>query len=121
VREAAVARLPIEPGESDGELWVLRTLLDAGLPMPVQQHRVVLEGRRRRIDLAYPDLGIAIEFDGRAFHDETLTSFDDGRARAGALGAAGWIVLPFTSTTAEADIVRRTRGALDQARRRRPA
>jgi hypothetical protein len=32
----------------------------AGYEAPVRQDAVVLNGRRRRIDLAYPDLKIAI-------------------------------------------------------------
>lgn len=120
VRAALAERLPRDPGDSDGELWILGVLLRAGLPTPVQQHPVVLEGRRRRIDLAYPEQGVAIEFDG--FHVHTLkTVFDDEKARAGALAAAGWTVLPFTSATPEGDIVRRTRLALERAGDRRSA
>lgn len=120
VRAEVAERLGREPGGSDGELWVLRTLLAAGLPVPVQEHPVVLEGRRRRIDLAYPEQMVAIEFEGEAVHD-TVSAFHDDKARAGALAAAGWAVLPFTTRTSEADIVRRTRAALDVAVHRRPA
>src|SRR4051794_38814619 len=55
VKAALALRIPgYDPGESDLELRTLRTLVAAGLPMPVQQHRVVLNGKRCRIDLSYP-------------------------------------------------------------------
>src|SRR5205809_205362 len=40
-------------------------LLDAGLPRPVAQHPVrLLDGRWVRLDLAYPERLLAVEFDG---------------------------------------------------------
>jgi very-short-patch-repair endonuclease len=47
------------------------------------------------IDFADPDLGIAIEVDGRAFHSDRR-SFERDRVRQNILTLRGWIVLRFT-------------------------
>jgi very-short-patch-repair endonuclease len=98
-------RLPgYDPGDSDLETRVLRLIVRNGLPVPVQQHRVRTGGRTFRIDLAYPDLRLAIELDGWAYHN-TRTAFDDDRARANLLVADGWTVVRFTSRSTEREIV----------------
>jgi len=98
-------RLPgYDPGDSDLETSVLRTLIAAGLPPPVQQHRVRLGGRSVKIDFAYPDVQVAIELDSWEFH-HTRVSFDDGRVRANLLVAAGWTLLRFTSRSSVDEIV----------------
>ena len=75
-------RLPgYDPGDSDLETRVLRLLVAAGFPPPVQQYRVRIGGRSLRIDLAYPDDRLAIELDGWEHH-RTRSAFDDDRARA---------------------------------------
>jgi very-short-patch-repair endonuclease len=86
-----------QPGESDLEVRFVRALVAAGLPEPLQQYRVALGSRHCRIDLAYPDLMLAIEIDGWESH-RTRTAFDEDRARANDLVVAGWHVLRFTST-----------------------
>ncbi len=112
IRSVLLTRLPgYDPGDSNLEVRALVALRDAGLPPPVQQHRVTVAGRRCRIDLAYPEAKLAIELDGWAWHGNR-TAFDADRARANELEAAGWHVFRFTSTTSEADIVRVIRTAL---------
>lgn len=103
----------IEPGESAPEQRVARWLVAAGLPRPVQQHRIELGRRAARIDLAYPKALVAIEYDGWDYH-RTRTAFDRDRARANELEVLGWVVLRFTSTSSRADVVALTRAALDQ-------
>jgi len=82
--------------ESALEMRVLRAIVTAGLAEPVLQHWVVLEGRRARIDMAYPELKLAIEVDGYASH-RLRAAFDADRARANELDIAGWDRLQFTS------------------------
>jgi very-short-patch-repair endonuclease len=111
------ARLPgYDPGDSDLETRVLRTLVAAGLPAPVQQHRVRLNGRTIRIDLAYPTCRIAIELDGWDCH-RTRSAFDNDRARANALVLAGWVLLRFTSRSTDAEIVATVAAALAESGR----
>ena len=77
---------------------VLRWLIhEAGLPAPVLQH-VVRDGddrRLARVDLAWPDRRVLVEFDGNV-HRERRVFVDDLR-RQNRLVLAGWTVLRFTS------------------------
>jgi very-short-patch-repair endonuclease len=102
-----------DAGDSDLETKVLRWLVTAGLAPARQQFRVLLEGRTCKIDLAYPELKIAIELDGWDTH-RTRSAFDDDRARANALVLAGWIVLRFTSRSTADEVVEAVRAAFVQ-------
>jgi very-short-patch-repair endonuclease len=105
VHALLAARLPgYDPGDSDLETRVLRALVAAGLPVPVQQYRVRLGGRTYRIDLAYVPEKIAIEPDGWDSH-RTRSAFDADRVRANALVLDGWTLLRFTSRSTDGDIV----------------
>ena len=57
------------PSESRLEVKVARLLRLSPLPAPVRQHRVRSQGRRYRLDFAWPELRLALECDGRAFHE----------------------------------------------------
>jgi hypothetical protein len=102
------------PGESPGEVHVLQLLVDAGLPRPVQQHELRSNGRTIRIDLAYLEARVAIEFDGWTYHS-TRGAFDDDRARANELELLGWTVLRFTTKSSDIVIVQTVRAALARA------
>ena len=77
---------------------VLRWLIhEAGLPSPVLQH-VVRGGddrRLRRVDLAWPDRRVIVEFDGNVHRERRI--FVDDLRRQNRLVLAGWTVLRFTS------------------------
>jgi hypothetical protein len=90
--------------ESRPEARVVRTLLDAGLPSPVQQHWVRIGSDRFRLDLAYPELKVAIEYDGWDAHRSRF-AFDRDRRRDRLLQLAGWTVLRFTSQTPDAELI----------------
>jgi hypothetical protein len=106
VKEALAHRIPgYDPGESDLELRTLRTLVAAGLPMPVQQLRIVLNGQRRRIDLAYTDAKVAIELQSWEWHGGRA-AFDADHAKANELVSIGYRLLQITSDASDADIVR---------------
>ena len=105
LHELLAERLPgYDPGDSDLETRVLRVLVAAGFPPPVQQHRIRAGGRTFRIDLAYPDRKLGIELDGWEFH-RTRTAFDEDRARANLLLARGWSIVRFTSRSTDDEIV----------------
>ncbi|NGZ99827.1 DUF559 domain-containing protein [Nocardioides sp. W3-2-3] len=79
--------------ESPREAWTLLTLLDAGLPLPEIQWWVDRDDRPTyRLDLAYVDARIAIEYDGRAAHD-TATQQAHDRERREWLREMGWEVV----------------------------
>jgi hypothetical protein len=77
---------------------VLRWMIvEAGLPAPVLQH-VVRDPQRRfigRVDLAWPEHRVLVEFDGD-IHRERDVFVNDLRRQNG-LVLAGWVVLRFTS------------------------
>ncbi|WP_185972500.1 DUF559 domain-containing protein [Georgenia yuyongxinii] len=68
-------------------------LVRAGLPRPVTQLRIYNAAGEfvARVDLAWPELKVAVEYDG-AHHDGPEQIARD-RARINALRAAGWTVL----------------------------
>lgn len=97
---------------SASEEQVRRWLLEAGLPAPVRQHPVVLEGRTVHLDLAYPAAMVAIEFDGWRWH-AGREAFDRDRRRWGDLQLAGWVVVVVTAAQGPAEVVGRVRRALE--------
>jgi hypothetical protein len=100
-------------GGSERELDVLRILRRAGLPLPVQQYPIVVAGRQRYLDYAYPAAKVYLEWDGFAEHGLLREVFDDDRDRNGELAILGWLGLAFTSNTRPEDLVRRVERALE--------
>ena len=82
----------IEPGAaSPGESWQRLRIVDAGFPRPVIQfHLQDRLGFDRCLDLAYPELLIAIEYDGREFHTAEADRAHDAERRGGLEEAQGW-------------------------------
>jgi hypothetical protein len=98
VREA-LALWDVGPLESHAEAEVLRWLLARGVPEPVRQLEVVSsDGRRLRVDLAWPAAGVVLEVDGYAHHHGPRKLSADHERRS-VLASLGWSVL--TTTTAE--------------------
>jgi very-short-patch-repair endonuclease len=81
--------------ESRLEVKVWRLLVRSGLPKPVRQHPAEIEGRRYRLDFAWPSFGVAVEADGFASHGGRR-SFNADRRRLAKLASAGWRVVPVT-------------------------
>lgn len=107
--------------ESELEVELHKLIVAAGLPRPTVQHPVEVDGRRYRIDMAYPELLIAIEADGFEVHG-TRPGFESDRRRQNALVLAGWQVIRFTwrQVCREPEwVIAQVRSALDQATRRR--
>jgi very-short-patch-repair endonuclease len=99
-------------GGSERELNVLRILRKAGLPLPVQQFPIVIGGRQRYLDYAYPVEKVFLEWDGFSEHGLLREVFDDDRDRDAELHLTGWLGLHFTSNTTPADLVSRVERAL---------
>jgi hypothetical protein len=89
--------------ESPMETRLRLLLLDAGLGPLTAQHDVLDPGGRfvARVDLAWPALRVAAEYDGD--HHRERAHFRQDVARLNALRAAGWVVLRFTAD----DVLRR--------------
>jgi hypothetical protein len=84
-----------EPANSLLEAAMADVCQQGGIPAPVFQHPVVIAGRERFIDFAYPDVLLAIEVDGFEFHSSP-SQFEADRVRGNELTMAGWHILHFT-------------------------
>ncbi|MFC0544322.1 DUF559 domain-containing protein [Kutzneria chonburiensis] len=81
--------------ESPFESQLLLTFYDRELPMPIPQHSITtIDGREiYRLDFAWPEFRIAVEYDGYAAHAER---HDRDRRRDEDLAGRGWIVIHAT-------------------------
>jgi very-short-patch-repair endonuclease len=108
-RLGEVLRLAAPGAESPMETRLRLLLVLAGLPMPVTQFEV--PGARARLDLAYPELKLAIEYDGDQHRERD--QFRRDVARLNRLRLLGWTVLRFTAD----DVLRHPERVVDQVRR----
>lgn len=77
------------------EAALARKLASSGLARPRRQHEVVVEGRRRYLDFAWPDCRVAVEVDGYRWHS-SRSAWESDRARLAALRRAGWTIIHAT-------------------------
>ncbi len=95
--------------------WLL--LQQAGVPLPVRQHWVVVGGGRYRLDFAWPELRVGLECEGWEHHGGRA-AFGKDRARYAELAAIGWRLLPVTwdaCTRQPARVLRWIRAAVTRA------
>ena len=79
--------------ESPGESWTRLAIIDAGLPTPEPQYWIYIDGVPVfRLDLAYPRLKVAVEYDGQEFHT-SKEQRDHDEARRKWLSDHGWTVI----------------------------
>jgi len=82
--------------ESSMEMRLLQALRAHGLPEPVTQHSIYEGGRFvARVDAAYPDLRIALEYESVDWHTGKAALLRDS-ARRNAVVAAGWLPVAVT-------------------------
>jgi len=75
------------------DMRVVRALLAAGLPDPVRQYEIWIDGELvARVDLAYPAERLAIELDGFRWH-AGRGPFRSDRLRGNRIEAIGWRLL----------------------------
>lgn len=95
-----LAGLPGDVGVIGSPLEVrgVQALAAFDLPAPRLQYRVRdLDGAViKRVDAAWPDARVAVEFDGGAYHDLVHQKAEDARAR-GRMRALGWEVIVLRS------------------------
>ena len=104
VRSVLADRLPgYDPGDSDLETRVLRTIVGFGLPPPVQQDRVRIGRKTYKLDLAYPDLLSGFDIDSWRYHGQR-SPFTDDRTRRNVLELAGWKIYQFTDRHSDTHI-----------------
>jgi hypothetical protein len=81
------------PMESEARLM----MFDGGLPAPALQHEVVdAEGRVWRLDFAWLDQKVAVEYDGFDWHSDPVV-FRRDRLKRASLRAVGWEVTSIVS------------------------
>lgn len=93
----AIPRVRLEV-RSPRETALRLQIMAHGLPEPVVAHPVTLGGRTFHPDLAYPDLRIAIEYDGD-HHRLDDWQWDADIRREELFREAGWIYLRITKTS----------------------
>jgi hypothetical protein len=91
-----VARPAGKAARSSLELELFRVIKRAGLPMPVRNHDVWVDGEHFEIDAAYVAVMGAIEADSKRWHRTASQTAKDNRRQA-VLEAAGWTFRRFTS------------------------
>lgn len=101
-RRRGVRRLrPLVPlvdgrAESIAESWPKYEIASHGLPLPVPQYWVHVDGvRTYRLDYAYPHARVAVEYDGEEFHS-TPEDREADRVRRQWLRDHGWTVIVLT-------------------------
>ena len=68
-------------------------MIDGGLPIPELQYELVDgNGQLRRLDFAWPQLRVAVEYDGMDWHSGPDAMRRD-RERHAALQDVGWVVI----------------------------
>jgi Protein of unknown function (DUF559)/AbiEi antitoxin C-terminal domain len=94
-REAATLTRPHV--ESPMETRLRLTVMAGGLPEPVVQHEVRDRSGRvvGRLDLAYDDIRVGLEYDGE--HHRERVTFQRDAVRLNRLRLMGWTVLRFTA------------------------
>lgn len=80
--------------ESQRESWVWLELHDRGLPTPVPQHWIEINGvKTYRLDFAWVRAKVCVEYDGVDFHDKTDEQRRADKERRDWLRAHGWTVI----------------------------
>jgi hypothetical protein len=91
VQARSLAVLVDGRAQTPGESWQRLRIHDAGFPPPVPQFEVVDHyGSQYFLDLAYPDLLIGSEFDGKEFHTDERDRAHDLNRREHLTELYGW-------------------------------
>jgi hypothetical protein len=104
VQARELVRLADPRSESPGESWVRMDVIDHRLPTAEPQWWVTENGRPvYRLDLAWPKSRVAVEYDGREYHEDDVRRRRDEERRTW-LRQRGWTVVVVTKDdfTAEA-------------------
>ena len=99
-----------ELGDSPLESKILGWIRADGLPDPVTQYRLYLRGKQRRVDAAYPELRIAMEFNGWGEHGKRSAVGPD-LTRRNAIEIDGWLLLEFADDHRRDEVITTVRAA----------
>lgn len=104
-----------ESAESHPEIRLVNALVGGGLPAPVPQFWVAAGEKRFRLDAAYPELLLGLEYLGFDAH-RSRTAFEADFRRDRILTRLGWTILYFTSACSDAEIAADVRAFLEPCR-----
>lgn len=91
VQARSLSVLVEERSQSPGESWMRLRVHDAGFPPPKPQVRVIDHaGTSFYLDLAYPEILVGVEYDGREFHSSDDHREHDRRRREHLCDTLGW-------------------------------
>ncbi len=94
-----IARRDVGRTESGWEVRTAQVLVTAGFAAPTRQYSVRHHGKEiARVDLAYPDAQVILEYDSDQWHAGTTRRHRDA-ARRNRLRALGWTVVEVTPET----------------------
>ena len=92
----ALAQAVDASSESAGESLTRCLLMEHRLPLPVTQYPISCEGRNYRVDFAWPEARVILEFDGEQKYVDHPGRDRYEAARDRALTRAGWTVVHLT-------------------------
>ncbi len=114
IRAARTAMRLVDGGaQSPKETWLRLLLIEAGLPAPQTQIKVCDEHGRvlAYLDMGWPDLMVAVEYDGEQHRTDRRQYTWDIRRRE-LLEQAGWIVVRVVASDRREAVLRRVRAAI---------
>jgi hypothetical protein len=99
--------------QSPRETYLRLDLIDAGFPTPTTQIPVARPGGRwYYLDMGWPDIQVAVEYDGE-HHRTSRIAYSIDAERQDFLMSLGWIVVRVLADHRRADIITRVRRAWD--------
>lgn len=108
IKQARSSIALVDPGsESPQETWLRLLVVRAGHPPPQTQHPIYNEygALIGEVDMAWPELKVAMEYEGRHHTDPDVLRRDV--ARFDAMIEMGWIVIRVTCRDGEANVLGR--------------
>lgn len=108
IRQARTIIALVDPGaESPRETWLRLVVVRAGYPPPQTQYAVLNEygALIGEVDMAWPELKIALEYEGQ-HHTDPVTLRKDIQ-RVDEMMENGWIVIRVTARDGEATVLKR--------------
>jgi len=87
----------IDRARNEWEALLVEACNEFGIPTPILNYPVKLDGRTRYLDAAWPQPFVFSEYDGFLEHLLSRERFEDDRVRQNDAVAAGWLPFRFTA------------------------
>jgi hypothetical protein len=90
-----------EPGDSTDDPTLGQLIQDRGLPVPIHNYLVYIDGESLELDWAYPDELLAVEVNGFSVHTRSRRAYEQELLKRRLMARTPWLLLEYT-----ADMVR---------------